>query len=107
DPGRLHMTRSKNPGVLFCIVLLLVVVITNIPLRGLWSVVVIITIVLLSVIFALMNVWEHLLQYIGFLDIRINMGGYLFISTVLLIIWLVAFLLFDQQVYMIFTPCQF
>src|SRR5205814_5463941 len=29
------------------------------------------------------------------------------ISTVLLIIWLVAFLLFDQQVYMIFTPGQF
>jgi hypothetical protein len=104
---RLHMTRSKNPGVLFCIVLLLVVVITNIPLRGLWSVVVIITIILLSVIFALLNVWEHVLQYIAFLDIRINMGGYLFISTVLLIIWLVAFLLFDQQVYMIFTPGQF
>jgi FlaA1/EpsC-like NDP-sugar epimerase len=101
------MTHSKNLGVLFCIVLLLVVVITNIPLRGLWSVVVIITILLLSVIFALMNIWEHVLQYIDFLDIRINLGGYIFISTVLLIIWLVAFLLFDQQVYMIFTPGQF
>jgi hypothetical protein len=104
---RLLMTPSKNPGVLFCIVLLLVIVITNIPLRGLWSVVVIITIILLSVIFALVGVWEDVLRALYWLDIRINLGGYVFISTALLIIWLVAFLLFDQQVYMIFTPGQF
>ncbi len=104
---RLHMSESKNPGVLFCVVLLLVIVITNIPLRGLWSVIVIILIVLLSVILALMGVWDVVLQHIGFLDIRINMAGYMVISTVLLIIWLVAFLFFDQQVYMIFTPGQF
>lgn len=104
---RLHITNSKNPGVLFCIVLLLVVTITNIPLRGLWSVIVIILIVMLSVIFALMGVWETILEKISFLDIRINMGGYLFISTVLLILWLVAFFLFDQQIYMVFTPGQF
>ena len=39
---KLRMTANKNLGVLFCIVLLLVVAITNIPLRGLWSVIVII-----------------------------------------------------------------
>jgi hypothetical protein len=104
---RLHMARGKSPGVLFCIVLLLVVAITNIPMRGLWSVMVIITIVLLAVIFALMGVWDRILQGIYFLDIRINMGGYLLISTVLFIIWLFAFLFFDQQIYMVFTPGQF
>ncbi len=104
---RLHMTSSKNPGVLFSIVLLLVIVITNIPLRGLWSLIVIILIVLLSVIFALMGIWDTILEHIGFLDIRINLGGYLFISTVLFIVWLVAFLFFDQQIYMVFTPGQF
>jgi hypothetical protein len=104
---RLHMSQSKNPGVLFCTVLLLVIVITNIPLRGLWSVIVIILIILLSVILALMGVWDTILQHIGFLDIRINMAGYVVISTVLLAVWLVAFFLFDQQVYMIFTPGQF
>jgi hypothetical protein len=104
---RLHMARSKSPGVLFCIVLLLVVAITNIPMRGLWSVMVIITIVLLAVIFALMGVWDRILQGFYFLDIRINMGGYLLISTVLFIMWLFAFLFFDQQIYMVFTPGQF
>jgi hypothetical protein len=106
NPGP-YMARSKNPGVLFCVVLLLVIVITNIPLRGLWSVMVIITIILFSVIFALMGVWDNILRGIGLLDVRINMAGYVVISTVLLIIWLIAFLFFDQQVYMIFTPGQF
>src|SRR5262249_46510147 len=46
---KLHMARNKNLGVIFCITLLLVIVITNVPLRGMWSVVVIITIILLSV----------------------------------------------------------
>ena len=107
NPPRLHMTRSQSPGVVFCTVLLLVVVITNIPLRGLWSVMVIITIIMLSVIFALMGVWENILRGIDILDIRINMAGYVLISTVLLIIWLIALLFFDQQTYMVFTPGQF
>jgi hypothetical protein len=34
------------------------------------------------------------------------MAGYALISTVLFIIWLVTFTLFDQQLYMIFTPGQ-
>jgi hypothetical protein len=104
---RLHVSDSKNPGVLFCIVILLVVAITNIPLRGLWSVIVIVTIVMLAVIFALMGWWEHIMEWLSFLDIKITMGGYLFLSTVLLILWLIAFFLFDQQIYMVFTPGQF
>ncbi len=106
DP-RLHVTSSKNPGVVWCIVILLVITITNIPLRGLWSVIVIIFIVLLMLIFALAGLWDKILDAIGFLDIRITLGGYVFVSTVLLILWLIAFFLFDQQVYMVFTPGQF
>src|SRR5437588_4956672 len=53
-PPTLHMAASKNLGVLFCTVLLLVISITNIPLRGLWSVIVIVVIVFLAIIFALM-----------------------------------------------------
>jgi len=104
---KLQISRSKNLGVLFCTVLLLVIVITSVPLRGLWSVIVIILIILLSVIFALIGVWESILDAIDFLDIRINLGGYVFIATVLLIVWLVVIFLFDQQIYMIFTPGQF
>jgi hypothetical protein len=102
----LHMSNNKNLGVLFVGVLLLVIVITNIPLRGLWSVIVIVLIVSLSIIFALLEWWEKILAWLSFLDIRINAAGYIAISLVLFIAWLVVMLLFDRQIYMVFTPGQ-
>jgi hypothetical protein len=104
EEPHLYMTSRRYLGVVYSIVLLLVITITNVPLRGLWSVIVIVVIVMLSIIFALMGIWEDILKGLSFLDIRINMAGYLFISTVLLGVWLVVFFLFDRQVYMIFTP---
>jgi len=104
---RLHMARNKNLGVIFCMTLLLVITITNVPLRGMWSVVVIITIVLLSVILALAGLWEKIVTTLDLLDIRINAGGYFFISGVLCAIWAVATFAFDRQTYIIFTPGQF
>ena len=101
-----RIAASKSYGVLFVFVLLLVIVITNVPMRGLWSVVVIVTLVLLAIIFQLSGFWEKILDALGRLHIYINAGGYFMISTVLLLIWLVTFLFFDRQIYMIFTPGQ-
>ena len=100
------MSNSKNLGVLFCVVLLLVIVITNIPLRGLWSVIVIVFIISLAIIFALLEWWEKILHYLHFLDIRINAAGYFVIAGVLFALWLVVIMVFDQQIYMVFTPGQ-
>lgn len=93
-------------GATYSIVLLLVILITNVPLRGLWSVVVIVMIVLLSVIFALAGWWDDIFEALGGLHIYIGMAGYLFVSTVLFILWLVSFLIFDRQTYVIFEPSQ-
>jgi hypothetical protein len=108
DPEKPHLriTSHSSYGVLWATVLLLVIVITNVPLRGLWSVVVIIFVVLISVIFALLGWWDAILGAIKVLDIRINAGGYFFISLILFGIWLLTMLLFDRQIYMIFTPGQ-
>jgi len=103
----LHMASKKGVGVIFSTVLLLVIVITNVPLRGMWSLVVILTIVLLSVILALAGAWEYIFSKLTLLDIRINMGGYLLISGVLFAIWLGTFLFFDKQTYIVFTPRSF
>jgi len=103
---KLHFASHSSYGVLWATVLLLVLVITNVPLRGLWSVVVIVVIVLVSVIFALAGWWDTILGWIGLLDIRINAGGYLFISVALFGIWLFTNLFFDRQIYMIFTAGQ-
>ena len=85
---------------------LLVIVITNIPLRGLWSVITIIVIILGSIIFAQAGLWERIFAGLGLLAIHMNMAGYLVIAIVLFLIWLVNFFFFDRQFYMIFTPGQ-
>jgi hypothetical protein len=104
-PG-VRMTSNKNLGVVYAVVLLLVIFITNVPLRGLWSVIAIVIIVCVTIIFALLGWWEFILEYLNFLDIRLNEGGYFTISSVLFVIWLLIFWLFDQQIYMVFTPGQ-
>jgi hypothetical protein len=106
DRPYLHVAENKSFGVLYTIVLLLLIVITNVPMRGLWSVVVIIVIVMLSIIFALANWWAPILNAMGRLHIHINAAGYLLISLALFVIWLVTFVLFDPQIYMVFTPGQ-
>jgi hypothetical protein len=103
---RVRTSANKNLGVTFVIVLLLVITITNVPLRGLWSVIVIVVIIFLMIIFSLAGWWETIVDVVGALDIHINLAGYLVISVVLLAIWLITLLLFDQQIYMVFTPGQ-
>jgi len=105
DP-HLHIAKNKSYGVFFTIVLLLVIVITNVPLRGLWSVVVLVTIVLLSIIFALADWWAPILDALGRLHIHINTAGYFVISSSLFAIWILTIALFDSQIYMVFTPGQ-
>jgi hypothetical protein len=101
-----RVAKYKGYGVIFAIVLLLVIVITNVPLRGLWSVTVIVTIVLLTIIFHLAGWWEPILNAMALLQIYVNAAGYFVISIALFIIWLVTFVFFDPQVYMVFTPGQ-
>jgi hypothetical protein len=107
NPTKLRATHSKHFGVLFITVLLLVLVITNVPLRGMWSWMVIFLVIALSIIFALADWWGQILATFGLLDIRINAGGYFYISGILFGIWLFTLLVFDKQIYMVFTPGQF
>lgn len=102
----LHMARSKGLGVSFCVVLLLIIVVSNVPLRGLWSVMIILFILMLFLIFALMDWWSWIVEKFSLLDIRINAGGYLFIATVLFLIWAVTVFIFDHRSYVSVTPGQ-
>jgi len=103
---RLHVSENPRIGASFVAVLLLVVTITCVPLRGLWSVIVIVTLIMLSIILALANLWDDIFRWMQSLHVYINMAGYLFLSTGLLAVWIVAVFFFDRQTYMIFTPGQ-
>jgi hypothetical protein len=102
----IYVAPHRIIGTIFLFVLLVVVVLTNISMRGLWSVLVLMTLTLLVIILYLANVWGTIFRSVGFLSIYINMGGFICLSTVLVILWAINFFFLDRMTYMIFTPGQ-
>ena len=93
-------------GTVFLIILLIVIGITNVPLRGLWSIIIIVIIVLVSVILGIAHIWDWIFDRVSSLHIYIGLAGYLFFSTVLLIMWLVTMFIYDHQIYITFAAGQ-
>jgi hypothetical protein len=102
----LRVASRSGYGVVFFVVVLLVVFITNVPIRGLWSVVAIVTVVLGTIILALAGWWDDILEAAGHSHVYINAFGYLAISLPLFVLWFVVVLFFDRQMYMVFAPGQ-
>ncbi len=97
---------DKNYGVIFSIVLFVVILITNVPLRGLSSAIVISLVLLITVFFAYMGWWEDLLHWFGRISLHMNMGFYVFFSTALLIAWAVVTFVVDHMSYWRITKDQ-
>jgi hypothetical protein len=97
---------SKNLGVLYTIILLVVVFVTNVPLRGLWSGIAVLVVALISVLFAWLGVWNSILSLFGQVTIQMNLGFFLFFSTVLFVIWAAITFGFDRMAYWKFRPGQ-
>jgi hypothetical protein len=100
---RLRMTSSNNPGVIWAMTLLLVILITHVQLRGVWSLVVIILLVSSTILLAVLGWWDSILRTIGIIDVHVNAFGYLSISLFLFLAWVLMFFIFDRLKYMIFT----
>jgi hypothetical protein len=104
---RTRMSEKAWMGPLYCVILILTILITNIPLRGLWSFLVLMLLLILALVITLVpNGWDSLLGAFGNLHIFINMAGYLFIATTVLILWVVSVFVFDQRTFMVITPGQ-
>ncbi len=97
---------SKNLGVVFTMVLLLVVFITNTPLRGLWSAIAVLLVVVMTVTFAWLGMWADILAYFGQISIHMNMGFYIFFSSLLFVLWAAVVFGFDRMHYWKFRPGQ-
>ncbi len=102
----LRVASRSGDGVVFIVVLLLVIFITNVPIRGLWSVIVILTVLLGTIILAMAGWWDDIFEAAAHSRVYINAFGYLAISVPLLALWLVVVLFFDRKMYMIFSPGQ-
>jgi hypothetical protein len=103
---RLRMAADNNLGMIFVTTLCLVIVITNIHLRGLWSVLALLGIISATILLALLGWWDPILRTIGVIDVHINALGYFSIALFLFAIWLLTVVVYDRQLYLIFSRGQ-
>jgi hypothetical protein len=103
---RLRMLASSDPGIIWATTLCLVIVLSQISLRGLWSVIMILTIAFVTILLALMGLWGPILHTVRVIDIHITGSSYLSISLFLFAVWFVTFVFFDRKTYMVFTRGQ-
>jgi hypothetical protein len=106
DALPVRIATNKNYGIVYVGVLLLVIFGSNVPLRGLASVIAILAILFLTILFAYLGWWVPIFDYLGGLHIQISLAGYLVPSVVLLVLWLATLLFYDPMRYMVFTPGQ-
>jgi hypothetical protein len=100
---RLRMAANNDLGVAWALTLGIVVIVTNVTLRGLGSLVVILIVVFTTIVIALLGLWDPILRALRVIDIHLTAYSYLSISLFLFIVWLLAFLFFDRLVYMVFA----
>jgi hypothetical protein len=101
-----RVARDTNYGMVYLVVVLLVIVGSNVPLRGLASIIAVLAVLLLTVLLAYLDWWTPLLDYLGGLHVQITLAGYLVPSVVLLGVWLATLCFYDPLRYMVFTPGQ-
>ena len=107
EPWPVRVSRHPALGVGFVLTLLMVIFTTNVPLRGLWSFVVLLLVALIVVIISLIpgawgNIWKNLSSWLVFM----NLAAYLIIGGVVFILWAIAFFVFDPRQFVIFAPGQ-
>lgn len=87
---------SNNPGIFFIAVLVLLVVFTTTKLRGIYSAMTVVTAGFFVVLFAWFGWWDDIFHFIPQLSARANMGFHILFSTTLMVVWLLAFFVFDR-----------
>jgi len=97
---------SKNLGVVFTLTFFLVIIITNVSLRGASSVVVIMGAAILVLVLAYFRLWEDVLHALGLVAIYMNMGFYLFFGTLVFLVWAFSVFVYDRLAYWKVRPGQ-
>jgi amino acid transporter len=104
--SQVWMHESKNLGVLFTLIFFLVILITNVTLRGLASVVAILAAAFGALLLAYYGWWEEVLNWMGRVSIFMNMGFYVLFSTLVFIVWAFSVFVYDRLSYWRVTPGQ-
>jgi hypothetical protein len=97
---------TSTVGLFYISVLLLLIIFTNVRLRGIKSVVVLLAIAFITVLLAWFGWWDKIVSLIPYLSVHMDSGFYLVFSTSLLIIWLLMFFIFDRMTFWRIRPGQ-
>jgi hypothetical protein len=103
----IRVGRNESYGMLYITVLLLVVFGSNVPLRGMSSLVAALLILVVVIVLAYFDAWPKIFYFLGNLRVHVSSEAFLVPSVVLLILWLATVFLYDRLRYMSFTPGQF
>jgi hypothetical protein len=105
DPP-IHMTASRIPGALFVLTLIFTIFSVGGPLRAPWYF--FITALAAAIVFAglWLGAWPEVFEAIAWSRIYINAGGYLAISTAVLVYWLFFVLVVDRWTCVEFSERQ-
>jgi hypothetical protein len=87
---------SSALGLSYLSILLLLIIFSNVRLRGINSVVAPLAVALVAVLLAWFGWWDDIAELIPHLSVHMNTGFYLVFSTGLLIVWLPMFFAFDR-----------
>lgn len=101
-----HVARSKIPGVVFVLTLLLVILCTHSWMRGVWALFFAASLAALIFLIGWGGWWDPLIQTFRLLRVYINLGGYLVIGLPLMLMWLVTVFGFDRRTYLVFSVGQ-
>jgi len=97
---------SRNLGVIYTLLFLLLIVITSTNVRGMKAALIIVALSFVALLFAYLEWWEEILGVLGREYIYMNLGFYLFSSTVLCVAWLVTVFFIDHLSFWRFRPGQ-
>ena len=101
-----QIAAGPNLGVIYSLVFLLTILITNTRMRGLASLALVLAVAFVALLFAYLDWWPQILRWFGELTVFMDMGFYLFMSTGLLIVWLLVVVVFDHLSFWRIRPGQ-
>jgi len=100
------MHPGKSLGVIYSLTIFLVILITNLRLRGMASVVTILTVAFVTLLLAYTDMWGPLVAWLEGVAIFMNMGFYVFFSTLIFGVWVFSVFIYDRMSYYKVTPGQ-
>ena len=97
---------SRNLGVIFTLLLLLLIVVTSIKIKGIKAALIIAALAFLTLLFVHLDWWEAILGWLGNQSISLSLGFFLFSSSLLFVVWLISVFVIDHWSFWRFRPGQ-